>query len=131
MREIIALSGAKVVVSPRGEYAEGTTNRIVTITGTPTAAQTAHLFITQRLHVSVAALSLDQPAQWLTGPVAVAVAVVTDPSQPPSSQADGPCPSAKVIDERVVRPPIPTRRPPLFSLCAVHCVLSFRFGILL
>lgn len=53
MREIIALSGAKVVVSARGEFAEGTTNRIVTITGTPTAAQTAHLFITQRLHTPV------------------------------------------------------------------------------
>lgn len=52
MREIISLSGAKVVVSPRGEYVEGTTNRLLTITGTPTCAQTAHLFITQRLHVS-------------------------------------------------------------------------------
>lgn len=52
MREIIALSCAKIVVSPRGEFAEGTTNRLVTITGSPTAAQTAHLFITQRLHVS-------------------------------------------------------------------------------
>ncbi len=51
MREIISLSGAKVVVSARGEYVAGTTNRIVTITGSPTAAQTAHLFITQRLQV--------------------------------------------------------------------------------
>lgn len=50
MREIISLSGAKVVVSGRGEYAEGTRNRIVTITGSPTSAQSAHLFITQRLH---------------------------------------------------------------------------------
>ena len=64
MREIIALSGAKVVVSPRGEYAEGTTNRIVTITGTPTAAQTAHLFITQRLHTPV-----NPPPRKPTGPV--------------------------------------------------------------
>ncbi len=53
MREIISLSGAKVVVSPRGEYVEGTTNRLVTITGSPTAAQTAHLFITQRLQVHI------------------------------------------------------------------------------
>lgn len=51
MREIISLSGAKVVVSPRNEFVEGTTNRLLTITGTPTCAQTAHLFITQRLHV--------------------------------------------------------------------------------
>jgi len=50
MREIISLSGAKVVVSPRNEFVEGTTNRLLTITGTPTCAQTAHLFITQRLH---------------------------------------------------------------------------------
>lgn len=50
MREIISLSGAKVVVSARGEFAEGTRNRIVTITGSPTSAQSAHLFITQRLH---------------------------------------------------------------------------------
>jgi RNA-binding protein Nova len=52
MREIISLSGANVVVSKRGDYVEGTTNRLVTITGPPTCAQTAHLFITQRLHVS-------------------------------------------------------------------------------
>jgi hypothetical protein len=52
MREIIALSGAKIVVSPRNEFIPGTNNRLVTITGSPTAAQTAHLFITQRLHVS-------------------------------------------------------------------------------
>lgn len=50
MREIISLSGAKVIVSARGEFAEGTRNRIVTITGSPTSAQSAHLFITQRLH---------------------------------------------------------------------------------
>lgn len=49
MREIISLSGAKVVVSPRGTYAEGTKNRIVTITGSPISAQTAHIFITKRL----------------------------------------------------------------------------------
>lgn len=49
MREIISLSGAKVVVSGKGEFVEGTTNRLVTITGTPTSAQAAHLFITQRL----------------------------------------------------------------------------------
>jgi len=49
MREIMSLSGAKITISPRGEYAEGTTNRIVTITGTPLAAQTAHIFCTQKL----------------------------------------------------------------------------------
>lgn len=49
MREIMSLSGAKVVVSPRGEFAEGTTNRVVTITGSPSCAQTAHVFVTQKL----------------------------------------------------------------------------------
>lgn len=49
MREIISLSGAKVTVSPRGEFVEGTTNRVVTICGSPVCAQTAHMFITQRL----------------------------------------------------------------------------------
>jgi len=49
LREIISLSGAKVTVSGRGEFVEGTTNRVITITGSPTAAQTAHMFVTQRL----------------------------------------------------------------------------------
>mmetsp|Transcript_17666 Transcript_17666/g.29596 ORF Transcript_17666/g.29596 Transcript_17666/m.29596 type:complete len:362 (+) Transcript_17666:147-1232(+) len=49
LREIISLSGARVTVSGRDEFVEGTTNRIVTITGTPSCAQTAHLFINQRL----------------------------------------------------------------------------------
>jgi RNA-binding protein Nova len=49
MREIISLSGAKVNVSGRNEFVEGTNNRLVTITGSPQCAQAAHLFITQRL----------------------------------------------------------------------------------
>eukprot|EP00601_Ochromonadales_sp_CCMP2298_P006878 CAMPEP_0173212852 /NCGR_PEP_ID=MMETSP1141-20130122/25049_1 /TAXON_ID=483371 /ORGANISM="non described non described, Strain CCMP2298" /LENGTH=278 /DNA_ID=CAMNT_0014139955 /DNA_START=60 /DNA_END=897 /DNA_ORIENTATION=+ len=49
LREIISLSGARVSVSGRGEFMEGTNNRVVTITGTPGSAQTAHLFINQRL----------------------------------------------------------------------------------
>ena len=49
MREIISLSGAKIVVSARGEFVEGTSNRLVTITGSPTNAQSAHFLITQRL----------------------------------------------------------------------------------
>lgn len=51
MREIISLSGANVVVSPRDEFVEGTTNRLVTITGPTSCAQTAHLFISRRLEV--------------------------------------------------------------------------------
>lgn len=49
MREIISLSGAKVTVSGRDEFVEGTNNRLVTIIGSPACAQAAHLFITQRL----------------------------------------------------------------------------------
>lgn len=49
MREIISLSGAKVNVSGRNEFVEGTNNRIVTITGSPQCTQAAHVFITQRL----------------------------------------------------------------------------------
>mmetsp|Transcript_22663 Transcript_22663/g.21894 ORF Transcript_22663/g.21894 Transcript_22663/m.21894 type:complete len:355 (+) Transcript_22663:181-1245(+) len=49
IREINSISGAKVTVSPRGEYIEGTTNRLVTITGPPENAQTAHHFVSQKL----------------------------------------------------------------------------------
>ena len=49
MREIMSLSQAKVVVSPREEVAEGSTDRQVTITGSPYNAQTAHHFILQKL----------------------------------------------------------------------------------
>lgn len=49
MREIISLSRAKIIVSQRGSYAEGTKNRVVTITGSPSCTQTAHYYINQRL----------------------------------------------------------------------------------
>jgi len=49
INEIISLSGAKVTVSKRGEYVEGTNNRLVTITGSPAAAQTAHTLVMQKL----------------------------------------------------------------------------------
>lgn len=50
MREIMSLSGAKISISPRGEYSDGTTNRVVTITGSPFCAQTAHSFCAQKLN---------------------------------------------------------------------------------
>jgi RNA-binding protein Nova len=49
LREITALSGAKVIVSGKNEFIEGTNNRLVTITGSPQCAQAAHMYITQRL----------------------------------------------------------------------------------
>lgn len=52
MREIMSLSQAKVVVSPREEITNGSTDRQVTITGSPFNAQTAHHFILQKLKQS-------------------------------------------------------------------------------
>jgi hypothetical protein len=37
------------VVLHRGEYVEGTTNRIVTIAGSPICAQTAHTLIVHKI----------------------------------------------------------------------------------
>ncbi len=42
-------SGAKIQISKKGEYIPGTRNRKVTITGSPTAAQTAHFLVAQRV----------------------------------------------------------------------------------
>lgn len=47
--EIQSLSGAKVSVSPRGEFVAGTTNRIVSIVGTFQSAQMAQFFINNKL----------------------------------------------------------------------------------
>lgn len=52
LREIMSLSNSKVAVSPRGEFVEGTTNRVVTITGSPSSAQTANILITQKLQAA-------------------------------------------------------------------------------
>jgi RNA-binding protein Nova len=52
LREIMSLSGAKVTVSNRDEAKtpDGQIeNRTITITGSPTCAQTAHVYITQKL----------------------------------------------------------------------------------
>ncbi|MBX9771134.1 MAG: hypothetical protein K2X29_07170 [Candidatus Obscuribacterales bacterium] len=49
LNEITSLSGARIAVSKRGEYLEGTTNRLVTITGSPPSAQTAHTLIIHKL----------------------------------------------------------------------------------
>jgi len=49
LREMMGLSGAKIMISPRGDYPNSDNNRVVTITGTPQAAQTAHYFCTQKL----------------------------------------------------------------------------------
>lgn len=49
LREMIALSGADIEVSPRGENPKGNDERVVTISGTPACAQTAHLFCLGKL----------------------------------------------------------------------------------
>lgn len=50
LREIISLSGAKVTISNKGEYAEGTTDRIVTVKGNIATAHCAATFIHHKLH---------------------------------------------------------------------------------
>lgn len=56
MQEIMNLSDGKITVSPRGEFVEGTTNRLVTITGTPSAAQTACRIVQQLIQRAAAEL---------------------------------------------------------------------------
>lgn len=53
LKEIISLSGAHVTISQRGEFVEGTDNRIVTIVGTPASAQTAHTLIAHKLEAAM------------------------------------------------------------------------------
>jgi hypothetical protein len=52
--EITKFTGAKITVSRRGEYIEGTTNRSVIIVGTPQAAQAAHLVIAEKVKQAIA-----------------------------------------------------------------------------
>lgn len=52
--EITKFTGAKITVSRRGEYIEGTTNRSVLIVGTPQAAQAAHLVIAEKVKQAIA-----------------------------------------------------------------------------
>lgn len=47
--EITAVSGANIKVSDKNDFVEGTTNRLVTITGSPVAAQTAHTLILHKI----------------------------------------------------------------------------------
>jgi predicted PilT family ATPase len=62
IREIISISGATVEISKRGEFAEGTTSRIITIKGTAKSTQAAHSLITQRMeHPTVAPLKARAP----------------------------------------------------------------------
>lgn len=48
------ISGAQVKVSQRGEYASGTQDRIVTITGTEQATKQAHKLIVQKMQATAA-----------------------------------------------------------------------------
>lgn len=48
--EIQRISGANIQISKKGIYVPGTRNRIVTITGTPNAVQTAHYLIEQTIN---------------------------------------------------------------------------------
>lgn len=48
--EIQHISGANIQISKKGTFAPGTRNRIVTVTGTPQAINTAHFLIEQRIN---------------------------------------------------------------------------------
>jgi RNA-binding protein Nova len=50
--EIIQASGARIKISDRGDFMPGTTDRKVTITGTPEAIRTAESMIMQRVSAS-------------------------------------------------------------------------------
>jgi len=51
--EITKFTGAKITVSRRGEFIEGTTSRSVTIVGSPQAAQAAHLVIAEKVKQAI------------------------------------------------------------------------------
>lgn len=48
--EIQALSGASIQISKKGNFAPGTRNRVVTISGSPTALAAAQILIEQRIN---------------------------------------------------------------------------------
>jgi RNA-binding protein Nova len=48
--EIQHISGANIQISKKGTFAPGTRNRIVTVTGSPQAINTAHFLIEQRIN---------------------------------------------------------------------------------
>mmetsp|Transcript_21524 Transcript_21524/g.59085 ORF Transcript_21524/g.59085 Transcript_21524/m.59085 type:complete len:334 (+) Transcript_21524:210-1211(+) len=49
IKELMSISGASIKVSQRGEVVPGTTNRIVTISGNPVAANYAHMLVLQKV----------------------------------------------------------------------------------
>jgi RNA-binding protein Nova len=49
IKELMSLSGASIKVSQKGEVVPGTTNRIVTISGNPVAANYAHMLVLQKV----------------------------------------------------------------------------------
>jgi len=49
IKELMQLSGAQIRVSQKGDVVPGTTNRIVTISGAPVAANYAHMLVLQKV----------------------------------------------------------------------------------
>jgi RNA-binding protein Nova len=49
IKEIIEVSGAGIKVSQKGEYAPGTQNRTITITGAAHAASYAHQLVSAKI----------------------------------------------------------------------------------
>jgi RNA-binding protein Nova len=49
IKEMMAESGASIKVSQKGDYVPGTQNRIITITGSQTAASMAHQLVSAKI----------------------------------------------------------------------------------
>jgi len=49
IKEMMEQSGAQIKISQKGEYAPGTTNRIVSITGSQQSAQFAHSLVSAKI----------------------------------------------------------------------------------
>jgi len=49
IKELMQQSGAQIKISQKGEYAPGTSNRIVSITGSQQSAQLAHTLVQSKL----------------------------------------------------------------------------------
>lgn len=58
VQEIMRMSGATITISQKGEYVEGTTDRMLTVTGPPGAVFTAQHIITQKVQAAAQTLQM-------------------------------------------------------------------------
>ncbi|KAH0435717.1 hypothetical protein IEQ34_026542 [Dendrobium chrysotoxum] len=64
--EITQISGAKIKISDRGDFMSGTSDRKVTITGTPEAIRTAEAMIMQRVYASTYAFAFKDSFKFVS-----------------------------------------------------------------